>query len=287
MARAGRQSHSTPKSSKRKQSILSFGDEKRQKVYRCPECYMTFSPAACEDVAAHERYHDLHLCGRKWTSQWGDLIQEHSLSKSLTGGLPNSAEESGRSSSQRTRTCDFNAEKDRIVQISKSRRSEVQATLEIMSIVNEELHAPMNENFFWSKHCETDGGHESHQANNNGVALVYVRGGRAIGVVTVEFLNDEEQRGRWMVSDTAEIVPKVRPIFRLGISRIWVCRRQRGQNVATRLLDATRLHAIPGMEVAKWELAWSQPSESGGKLAKSYNSVSHEKSGRILIPCYI
>lgn len=149
---------------------------------------------------------------------------------------------------------------------------EVKATVEIMNIVNDELNAPHDENDFWS----LPGG--------QGKAFVYVKDNRAVGVVTVEVL--EPSRGRWMVYESKSIIEHVRPTFLLGISRIWVCRTERHKNIATKLLEAARENTIYGRSIDRWQIAWSQPTDSGGKLASSYNGTRH-KSGKILIPCYI
>ncbi|SCU91014.1 LAME_0E10836g1_1 [Lachancea meyersii CBS 8951] len=275
-------------SSKRlKQSVLTFGNRKTMRSDRCPECLMTFSPTSTKDIIAHEKYHDLHLCGRKWSSNWGEHVQEYNVPAQRVDTRPSQAPVKQQKKGSRTEGVITSSE-DRIVRISKDRKNEVLATLEVLHIVNEELKAPHNENFFWSNVEDNDDAIVSRQTNRvNGTAFVYISGGRAVGVLTVEFLKTDDLRGRWMVYDTSCIVPNVTPHMKLGISRIWVCRQQRGRNIATRLLETARQHSIPGIVLAKWELAWSQPSESGAKLAKSYNSVTHERSGKLLIPCYI
>ncbi|CEP62211.1 Eco1p LALA0_S05e00144g [Lachancea lanzarotensis] len=270
-------------SRKLKQSILNIGKQKTGGSHRCSECHMTFSSTSAEDAIVHDKYHSLHLYGRKWSNNWGEKIQEYSMGPIAD---QDTAGENRIKNSKFVPSPHGTAE--RVVQISKNRKSEVQATLEVLRIVNEELQAPHNENYFWSHVADSDNGCTvQREERSNGIAFVYVSESRAVGVITVEFLRLKEKRGRWMVCDTSSIVPNVLPPLKLGISRIWVCGRQRGRNIATRLLETARLHSIPGTVLAKWELAWSQPSESGAKLAKSYNGVKHEKSGRILIPCYI
>ncbi|SCU98051.1 LAFA_0G15148g1_1 [Lachancea sp. 'fantastica'] len=270
-------------SQKLKQSVLTIGNQKTEGTVKCSKCHMTFSSTSAKDALVHDKYHSLHLHGRKWSSNWGDTIEEYGMRT-----IMDQETAAGKRPRDLTFVSTPNTSAERIVQISKNRKSEVQATLDVLRIVNEELHAPHNENYFWSHVAETEGEGKFHRKEgSDGKAFVYVSEGRAVGVVTVEFLKLEENRGRWMVYDTASIVPGVIPSVKVGISRIWVCKQQRGRNIATKLLETARLHSIPGMVLAKWELAWSQPSESGGKLAQSYNSVKHERSGKTLIPCYI
>lgn len=275
------------------QSVIQIGKSSGSTSEKCPDCLMTYSPVAARDLVAHERFHNLHINGRKWSMNWGDLVEKFPLARvkgasiSINGGL------TPKNYHQRAHSRIITSFKqDRIVVISKTKASEVRATLEIMHIVNDELNAPHNENYIWSGIPDDDEHRERIASRSpswrpDGLAFVYVSDGRAVGIVIVEHLKHEDQRGRWMVCGSNCIVPGVRPFFKMGISRIWVSRRHRGCGIATRLLDSARKHTIPGTEVAKWELAWSQPSESGGKLAESYNTIVHKKSGKKLLPCYV
>lgn len=311
------------------QSFFKVSD-KKQKLCRCPDCNMSYFTSIASDIAEHEKYHDLHLKGRKWSPNWGIIVSDFTTSL-CTYSMPSSCFVSSSGSvtdmfsgnatktksepkvlskgnnkdgpygpestyslpissgSGKSRTTTRSAEY--IVMVSPSNKSETRAALEIMNIVNNELSAPHNENYFWSgidNDC-IDDSRLSVQTDykNQGKAFIYVKNDRAIGVITVEYLAEEEKRGCWMILGTKDIVPQVSPIVKLGISRIWVCKNHRGEGIALRLLETARKYSIYGTEVAKWELAWSQPSESGGELAKKYNSVFHEKSGKLLIPCYI
>lgn len=246
------------KSRKLVQSRLQIGPHKTSLI-KCSQCEMTYSPSALDDAAAHKIYHDMHLKGRKWSSNWGTHIGSHGNSVMLTP--PSSS-----------RTGSLTAQNEQIVMVRPESVPEVKATMEIMDIVNDELNAPHDENDFWS------------QPGGQGKAFLYVKDNRAVGVITVEVL--EPERGRWMVYESKSIIEHVRPSFLLGISRIWVCRLERHKNIATKLVEAARENTIYGKCIDKRHIAWSQPTDSGGKLARSYNGTRH-KSGRILIPCYI
>ena len=56
----------------------------------------------------------------------------------------------------------------------------------------------------------------------------------------------------------------------LGISRIWTSRKYRGRGLATTLLDIARRNFFYGIEVPKHLTAFSQPTESGGNLARCW-----------------
>lgn len=56
----------------------------------------------------------------------------------------------------------------------------------------------------------------------------------------------------------------------LGISRVWVCADRRRRGIATRLLDCARENFVYGMKIEKDDVAFSQPTESGGALARGW-----------------
>ncbi|CCK69318.1 Eco1p KNAG_0C02060 [Huiozyma naganishii CBS 8797] len=235
------------------------------KVTKCTKCEMTYARDSVEDIASHHQYHDMHLRGRKWQAGWGHPV-------SIPNGIPSPPSSSSSLSHARKNS---NLANSKIVFIRPNHAGEINATLDIMQIVNDELSAPQDENGFWSG---------INQTTLQGKAFVYVKNNRAAGVITVEVL--EPGRGRWMVYRDKSIVQSVKPNFILGISRIWVCRSERAQGIATKLLEAARLHTITDNPIEKHYMAWSQPSESGGRLALRYNSMKHA-SGETLIPCYL
>ncbi|CAL9736260.1 N-acetyltransferase Eco1p [Monosporozyma servazzii] len=250
----------TTNKSKYVQSKLVIGNKNAYKLTKCTKCGMTYSNQSTNDVLTHTSFHDLHLNGRKWSNNWGQQV--HIASDLSSGSL----------STPSLSQDDYIPDNAKIVMIRPNHPSEVKATLEIMTMVNNELSAPHDENSFWS------------QEENPGKAFVYVKDGRAVGVITMEVL--EKDRGRWMIYKNKSIVQNSRPQFILGISRIWVCKSQRLQGIATKLLDASRQNTIFGEIVDKRFVSWSQPSDNGGKMALRYNSVKHA-SGETLIPCYI
>jgi N-acetyltransferase len=57
-----------------------------------------------------------------------------------------------------------------------------------------------------------------------------------------------------------------------GISRIWVSLKSRKQGIAKKLLDLLRLEMLFGVELSKNQIAFSQPTNMGQRLARSYFS---------------
>lgn len=260
---ANRSFKSPLKSSKLLQTTLNIPGS--EIIKKCVHCEMTYSLNSPSDIIDHKKFHDMHLNGRQWAQVWGHILI--SYNNSIVPITTFS------STFKRNLNIQTNIKTyEHIVSVSPNNLNEVKATLEILEVVNNELKAPHDENDFWMK-------------DNKGKVFVYVKDGRCIGIITVEYLA-QTQRGRWMVLETRDIVPNIFPNVKIGISRIWVCKNERNKGIAKRLLETARNYTILGSEIKKWELAWSQPSESGGILAKSYNSVIH-KSGKVLIPCYI
>lgn len=56
----------------------------------------------------------------------------------------------------------------------------------------------------------------------------------------------------------------------VGVSRIWTSKSSRRIGIANNLLECVMSQFIYGMEISKDELAFSQPTESGGQLARAW-----------------
>lgn len=217
-----------------KQYILSFGiDERKQ----CTECGMSYLKNVKSDLKAHEKYHQRCLNGRDWSQNWGEKIVQ----------------------------VDSNSY---ICSVNSKNSLESKATLELLEIVNHDLNAP-DDNEFWLK------------GDYFGKVFVYVQDKKAIGVVSVECI----QRGKWFSVDDGKVVSDIDVELLAGISRIYVCKNYRRSGIALRLLEVAQKHLIYGLFVPRNKFGWSQPSFSGGKLAKQFNGAKH-KSGKILIPVY-
>lgn len=146
----------------------------------------------------------------------------------------------------------------------------------LLKMVNEQLNAPPG-SLAW-RHKGQSG---------QGAAFLISHEGRAVGLCVSEVINDHDRQARWMVCSTQEVVPgQINRRVKVGISRIWVAPRFRRMGLARLLLNAVTKHLIYGVSLEKSEIAFSQPSSAGGKLAESFFSVTH-KSGETLMPVYL
>lgn len=143
----------------------------------------------------------------------------------------------------------------------------------LLEMVNRELNAPP--------------ANESWKENMQGRVFVFIIDDKVVGLCVTEPIVDAARQARWMVHRTQEIVPgQVNKRSTIGISRIWVAPKWRRFGLARHLLHAVLTHLVYGMVLDKHQVAFSQPSYSGGLLAKNFNGVTH-KSGDVLVPVYL
>jgi len=109
-------------------------------------------------------------------------------------------------------------------------------------------------------------------------AFLYIRGYRCVGVCLAErieeaytVLQDTTESGKERGSGGSSITigTEVKPAT-LGISRIWASNSVRRAGVATRLLDCAVDSFLYGLKISKGRTAFSQPTESGGNLARRW-----------------
>ena len=97
----------------------------------------------------------------------------------------------------------------------------------------------------------------------------------------------ESSEANWMMHKTQTIVPhQIVKNIRIGVSRIWISADWRQHGLGKELLNCVMANSIYGQVLRKNQIAFSQPSYSGGLLAKSFNGVVH-KSGEVLILVYL
>ncbi|KAL6938164.1 hypothetical protein ACO0RG_004707 [Hanseniaspora osmophila] len=257
-------------------------------IKKCDICLMKYNKLDPVAAHRHKEFHDVQTKGLKWAVS-NYLKNSKFALKPLNSSLKNSRGTrdifqmlSGSQHHQpltpenSQRSTNFNPQEDSacgeyIIEIQKENVQEVKLALQLLDFVNEELTAPKDENDFW--------------ISGNGKCFVFIKDGRAVGVITLEDLVSTHYTMKWMILSTKEIVEHVNPRFLAGVSRIWVSKQYRRNGIALKLLETARRSFCFGVELKPLQIAWSQPSESGSKTAKKFNSVLH-KSGELLIPVY-
>lgn len=208
----------------------------------CKECGMSFMPTYSLDVKLHVKFHSKSVDGRDWSLEWGSPVKfPVHVAKVMEGYV--------------------------VVKVTPSSRVAAKnATQDMINLVNTELSAPP-ENPTWN----------SGRAGA-GAAYLYVskKDKKAVGVLVVERVS----RGRPMVMSTSEILPPdtmaihARMPVVMGVSRIFTVRNYRRMGISTALLDVARYDFIFGLRSQKLQVAWSQPSASGAKLALKWAPIT-------------
>ena len=163
----------------------------------------------------------------------------------------------------------------------------------VLGTVNKELSAvDIDDAVLWSQKVLNDTGSGSqikqsdsekrndHKSDRYKVFL-HVKDGKCIGLCLAERITkahrvkeeasekdpDKKLKGvkGSSISTEEETVPAV-----VGVSRIWTSKSFRRKGIANNLLDCVMNQFIYGMEIGKDELAFSQPTESGGQLARAW-----------------
>lgn len=234
----------------------------------CPDCGMEYVPSNEEDATLHKMYHNMNSDGvelgkafMKSAMKWVYEVPHIEGSVVVV---------------------------DR--KISPPARKEVQKVLEV---VNKELSATTIEaDALWSQKSlveETDkpveGLKQSESEKRNDhksdryKMFLHVKHGKCIAACLAERIikahrvkPGEERKGsgvHTLQSSSIEAEDEAVPAI-VGVSRIWTSKAHRRKGIANNLLDCVLNQFIYGMEMDKDELAFSQPTASGGQLARSW-----------------
>lgn len=248
------------------QMRLDLGQNDTRKS--CADCGMEYVPSNEEDASLHKMYHNMNSDGvelgkafMKSAMKWVYEVPHIEGSVVVV---------------------------DR--KISPPARKEVQKVLEV---VNKELSAtPIEADALWSqkslseqtdKPVESLKQSESEKRNDHKSdrykMFLHVKNGKCIAACLAERIvkahrvkpgEERKHSGPHSVQSSSieaedEAIPAI-----VGVSRIWTSKTHRRKGIANNLLDCVLNQFIYGMEIGKEELAFSQPTESGGELARSW-----------------
>lgn len=244
----------------------------------CKICGMEYIPSNAEDAKLHQKFHAMNVGGVDFTKAFIEKLRQNQV---WAGGDGSFIAVIGRSDGLALR----------------NRASE------ILKVVNTELAAvaiPAEE--LWSqiptptaKHKNgvvkgqtPDAAKRASPASDRFKVYVYIRANKCVGVCLAERIleaycvvgatRDDAAHGSCSASgeiraelDSSSIsVGTVAEPAMLGISRIWTSNLHRKRGIATRLLETARSDFLYGMTIEKDMIAFSQPTESGGKLARRW-----------------
>ena len=131
----------------------------------------------------------------------------------------------------------------------------------VLEVVNRELSAPeIEDEVLWSQTTK----------EMKYRVFLHMKGSRCVGLCLAERIWECQpvERGRKKSIITVrkdEIHPAI-----VGISRVWTSGSWRRKGIAMDLLDCVVSNFIYGMEISKDEIAFTQPTESGRRLAEAF-----------------
>ncbi|KKY25062.1 putative sister chromatid cohesion acetyltransferase eco1 [Phaeomoniella chlamydospora] len=261
---------SVPPSKKPKlvQTQLDLGVETRK---TCSDCGMEYIPSNTEDATLHRMYHDMDKDGV-------DLGKAFMKSSAMKWAYEVAHIEG------------LVVVVDR--KVSPAARLQVKKVLEV---VTKELSAPdIEDSVLWSQKslntlAENNKAikqHVSEERNDHKSdrykVFLHLKDGKCVGLCLAERITegykvkankldkgDSNETAMRPISSSISVEEQSSPAV-VGISRIWTSKAFRRKGIATNLLDCVMNHFIYGMEIEKEEVAFSQPTESGGKLAREW-----------------
>ena len=254
------------------QMQIDLGGEVRK---TCKTCGMEYIPSNKEDAALHKEFHDMNVGGVD-------------LGKGFLKDAGSSRVPSSRVSLREGETI--------VVVDRRGSGTAKKKARKVLEVVNTELSAAdVDDEQLWGgvessvpalkprtgRKCKSSRGGPDKRGDRFKVFL-YLDGDNCIGFCLAEKISAacrvvDSEAGQESC-ERAIPIPKSSSIScsptavvaLLGISRIWTSRSHRGRGIASDLLDYARGNFFYGMEVPKDLVAFSQPTESGGRLAKRW-----------------
>lgn len=239
----------------------------------CKVCGMEYIPSHADDAALHRKFHAMNVGGVDITRA---LVEKLKQNQVWSGG-----------------------DRSFVAVISKRDTLAMRnKTSEVLKVVNTELGAvPIPDETLWSQvrnpiagntQVQGDGaqqpskGNGEYSASDRFKAYLYIRGTKCVGACLTERIQEaftvldqddaSERAGQLPAkshSSSISISNTPEPAI-LGVSRIWTSNLHRKHGIATGLLDSARSDFLYGMTVEKAKVAFSQPTESGGQLARKW-----------------
>lgn len=263
----------TTKKRRLTQMQIDLGGEVRK---TCNQCGMEYIPSNQQDTALHSRFHIENIDGV-------EIGKTFIKDKSLTWLQPSIGA--------------LKPDEDIVVVESRSSGKARKQANKVLEIVNADLSAPPIDNkHLWgdlepSLLEPEDTKLKKRKIKNEGSEVrserfkvfMYLVKGHCVGFCLAEKIStafqvvdhhtdDNTQKllsSALSISSSISMSSKA-DVALLGISRIWTSKSYRNQNIATNLLDCARAMFFYGLELPKNLVAFSQPTDSGGQLAKRW-----------------
>ncbi|KAF3479853.1 uncharacterized protein GIQ15_06829 [Arthroderma uncinatum] len=239
-----------------KQTQLDLGVGPSTSRKTCPSCSMQYTPSSAEDSALHRKYHDQH-------SQHASGVD---FGKSFVrANASRWVYEASR----------FDEGYVVIVDRKSSAGSKNQAR-RVLEVANTDLGAAdIEDSILWGKVEGKDGGEEADRFK----FFLHMKDSKCVGLALAERIWEAHgittspskriTSSPTSISSSLTLTKETYPAL-VGISRIWTSRSSRRKGIALDLLDCVVSNYFYGMEMARTQVAFSQPTESGCALMKTF-----------------
>ncbi|KAI9837804.1 MAG: hypothetical protein M1819_006738 [Sarea resinae] len=245
----------------------------------CKTCGMDYVPSNAEDAALHKKFHAINTGG----VDFGKLL---GTGRSGVRKVWESSRAGGEGAG-------FVMVVDRASPAAYKQR-----TRQVLEVVNTELSAVAINHERWTRvGGKTSAGNTSRDVPDHGnnssaqttldkedrfQVYLYIEGEKCIGLCLAESISEafkvtkDESGPSLPVSAAAPSRSSSISVSRhadpalLGISRIWTSHSHRRKGIGITLLDCVRNSFIYAMQIPKDMVAFSQPTESGGRLAEKW-----------------
>ncbi|KAJ5937420.1 hypothetical protein N7454_004720 [Penicillium verhagenii] len=233
-----------------RQMQIDLGNEVRK---TCATCGMEYIPSNTEDAALHKKFHEMNSTGvdlgkafmRANASRW--VYEATRFEEGYVVIVDRKASPSAKNQAKR-----------------------------VLEVVNKELSSPeIDEEVLWSQTEAPDhlkAPDEDEKVDRYRVFL-HMKDSRCVGLCLTERIWESqpvilgEQNGT--NSSSVSVKDEKHPAI-VGVSRIWTSGASRRKGIALDLLDCVVSNYIYGMEISKDKIAFSQPTESGNRLASKF-----------------
>ncbi|KAJ5124695.1 uncharacterized protein N7515_008520 [Penicillium bovifimosum] len=246
-----RSSVDAPKQKGKKQVMrqmqIDLGNDTRK---TCATCGMEYIPSNTEDAALHKKFHEMNATG----IDLGKAFMRANASRWVY--------EATRFEEGYVVIVDRKA--------SPSAKSQAKKVLEVVS---KELSSPeIDDETLWS---QTEPPKHLKDASTEKVdryrVFLHMKDSRCVGVCLTERIWESRPVAKEGAPDGSSVstLNETHPAI-VGVSRIWTSGSSRRKGIALDLLDCVVINFIYGMEIPKAQIAFSQPTESGKRLAHKF-----------------
>jgi N-acetyltransferase len=245
-----------------KQMQIDLGGEVRK---TCGTCGMEYVPTNTEDVALHKKYHDMNSSGV-------DLGRAF-VKANTTRWVYEAAR--------------FDEGYVVIVDRKSSPTAKNQA-IKVLEVVNKDLSSTnIPDSVLWSRTEPPKSAkkQDTKEEIDRYKVFLHMKDSKCVGVCLTERIwesrpvksTNEGSKGneKWLSNSSSVSVGSAVDPAVVGISRVWTSKSSRRKGIAMDLLDCVVSNFIYGMEIPKEQIAFSQPTESGCRLAESFFGETH------------